>query len=48
MTIQTKEPSAIERYIDSEGRLTIEGLKLFQQMLAKLDDHEARIEALEP
>ena len=35
-------------YIDAEGRLTIEGLKLFEQLLAVLRDHEGRISVLEP
>jgi len=40
--------SPLVRYIDAEGKLTADGLRLFVLLLAMLDDHEARIAALEP
>lgn len=47
--------SAITRYVTPDGRLTLEGLQLFRDLLAALAvlqaqiaDHEARIAALEP
>lgn len=48
MTVQLLEPTLAERYIDENGRLTIEGVKLLERIVAMLRDHEARIEALEP
>lgn len=40
--------SDIVPYVDAQGRLTVEGMKLFQMMLAILRDHAQRIEDLEP
>jgi len=41
ITLET--PSQITQLIDANGRLTIEGAKLFQQMVAKIAELEARI-----
>ncbi|MDE0590420.1 hypothetical protein OU789_10825 [Halocynthiibacter sp. C4] len=38
----------IQKYFEPDGRLTAEGLMLFQLMLEVLRDFEARITALEP
>lgn len=48
MAVELFEPNLIEKYIDADGRLTIEGVKLFQRIIEMLRDHETRIEALEP
>jgi len=52
---QPPEPSLGEQYADAGGQLTIEGQELLQRMYealieaqAALQDHETRIEALEP
>lgn len=42
------EVSDLIQYIGPDGRLTVEGLKLFRQMIAVLRDHQKRIEDLEP
>lgn len=42
------EVSDLLPYVTPDGRLTVEGLKLFRQLLAVLRDHDARIEDLEP
>lgn len=46
MSIPT--PNAFQKYIDSDGRLTIEGIILLSQLVEKVIELEARIEALEP
>jgi len=48
MSLKPLEPTLIEQYIDKDGRLTIEGVKLLDRIIAILRDHEARIETLEP
>lgn len=48
MSVELLEPSPIEQYVDEEGRLTIEGVKLLQRLVEALRDHESRIETLEP
>lgn len=48
MTVKLLEPTLIEQYVDKDGRLTIEGVKLLERIIAMLRDHEARIETLEP
>jgi len=48
MTVTVEQPNNIERYIDANGRLTLEGIKLFQRIVAAINDHEARIVVLEP
>ena len=48
MTVKLLEPTLIEQYVDADGRLTIEGLKLLERIIAMLRDHEARIDTLEP
>jgi hypothetical protein len=47
VTVKLLEPVLIEQYIDADGRLTLEGMKLFERMINMLKDHEARITALE-
>ena len=55
MTVTVKDPSRLEIYVDKSGRLTLEGVKLIQEMAralreaqATIADHETRITALEP
>lgn len=48
MAVIVKEPTNVEQYIDEQGRLTVDGMRLFQQMIRQLKDHEARIVILEP
>lgn len=42
------EVSELLAYITPDGRLTVEGMKLFRQLIAMMRDHEARIVDLEP
>ena len=42
------EVNAILQYVMAQGTLTPEGMKLLQQIIAIIKDHEARITALEP
>ncbi|WP_156025874.1 hypothetical protein [Sulfitobacter sp. 20_GPM-1509m] len=48
MTVEVKLPNAIEQYVGPDGRLTLEGVKLIQRLVRAIEDHEARITALEP
>ncbi len=48
MSIQAKEPTNIEKYVDKDGRLTIDGLLYFQLVIRTLQDHEDRLVVLEP
>lgn len=48
MTVQVPIPASLVKYVKPDGRLTDEGLKLLERIVAKLDDHENRITALEP
>jgi hypothetical protein len=48
MPVKPPKPSSVERYVDKEGRLTLDGQRLFDQLLRVLADHEARIKVLEP
>lgn len=48
MSLSSEMPNGIERYIDPDGRLTLEGLKLFQRMISDLEAMDARIAVLEP
>lgn len=48
MTVQVDLPNGLERYVTAEGRLTIEGLKLLTKIVRSLEDHEARLQVLEP
>ena len=41
-------PKAPVRYVDSDGRLTPEGMQLLLAVVARLNDHETRLSALEP
>jgi len=43
MTVKLLEPNLIEKYTDAEGRLTLDGIKLFGRMIAMLKDHESRV-----
>ena len=43
-----KRPSNFIIYVEKDGRLTVDFLKLLQLWAAMLEDHEARITALEP
>lgn len=48
MAVEVKEPASVETYVDNQGRLTREGLKMIQQMVRAIKDHEDRIVVLEP
>ena len=48
MAVEVKEPASLEVYVDADGKLTREGLKLLQQMVRAIKDHETRIVVLEP
>ena len=43
MTVSVDLPSSLVRYVDADGRLTIEGVKLLQRMVKALEDHETRL-----
>ena len=52
---EVQAPNIQEKYVERDGRLTLEGMKLFAEWAdamaeakAELDDHETRITALEP
>lgn len=45
MSLPLTDPQTGQQYVDQTGRLTPEGLRLFQEMLAMLRDHEARLVA---
>ena len=42
------EINQLQQYFTPDGRLTVEGLRLFRQFILTMKDHEARIVALEP
>ena len=53
--IEVYDPSMLEKYFTTDGKLTVDGMKLFTQLIAAIkesqvtiEDHEARIGALEP
>lgn len=48
MTVPVNDPNPLEKYVDANGRLTLEGLKLLQAAIRAIRDHEDRIVALEP
>ena len=41
----TEKPNAQVRYVNPDGTLTAEGMKLFLKWIATLDNHEARLVA---
>lgn len=41
-------PLVSARYVDADGRLTPEGHAFFAALARRLNDHEARLAALEP
>jgi hypothetical protein len=41
-------PNAIERYVDSDGRLTLEGIKILQRLVLAVQSLDERVRALEP
>lgn len=43
-----KRPNPQEKYVEADGRLTLDGLKLIELMQARIEELEKRIEALEP
>ena len=43
MAVKVEKPNTVERYVGPDGRLTIEGVKLLQRIVAAIDDHEARL-----
>lgn len=40
-------PDSQTKYVDKDGRLTVEGLKYFDQMAREIADLKARLAALE-
>ncbi len=46
--MSVERPNQAVVYVDANGRLTLEGIKLFLRLIDKLDSLEARIAALEP
>lgn len=48
MSITAKQPNGIEQYVDANGRLTLEGIKLLQRVVNDLNSLDARVTALEP
>jgi hypothetical protein len=45
--MSVQEPQAQVKYIQDDGRLTPEGMRLFLAWVAKMNDLERRIAALE-
>jgi len=45
MAVKIDEANAITRYVDADGKLTVEGLRLFQLIVKMLKDHETRLVA---
>lgn len=45
MAVQVPIPNELERYVKPDGRLTKEGIILWQQIVSKLTDHEDRLDA---
>lgn len=45
MALPLIKPEAFERYVDGDGRLTPEGMRMFLYLLAYVEDHEARLTA---
>ncbi len=43
MTVEVTAPSQDVVYVTKDGRLTLEGLRLLIQIIAKLEDHETRL-----
>ena len=48
MAIEPIDLNAITRIVDQDGFPTTEMIKIIQQLVLIIQDHEARIEALEP
>jgi hypothetical protein len=48
MTVPVDLPNGLERYVDANGRLTIEGQKLFRKLVLAVQDMETRLKVLEP
>ena len=45
MAVNVEEANAITKYVDSDGKLTVEGLRLLQLIVKMLKDHETRLTA---
>lgn len=45
MTVEVKLPNIQEQYITKDGRLTVEGAKLFLEWVKAIQDHEVRLVA---
>lgn len=48
MTVEVQDPIQLVRYVDQNGRLTLEGIILIQRLVDAIADLEARVTALEP
>lgn len=46
--MSAERPSSLTRYITPDGRLTVEGLKFFEKMVAEIRRLEALIDAHHP
>lgn len=45
MALPLIRPQAFNQYVDKDGRLTPEGMRMFLYLLAYVEDHEARLVA---
>ena len=41
-------PNKMTRYVDANGRLTLEGMKLFQRLIDGMQEVDERLKVLEP
>lgn len=48
MTVEVQLPIQGVRYVDADGRLTLDGVLLLQRIVDALEEMEARLQALEP
>lgn len=48
MNVPVESPQQFTRYVDAEGRLTTEGVIMFQKLVEAIQDLQSRVEALEP
>ena len=46
--MNVEQPNGIEQYVDKDGRLTLEGIKLLQRIVDALEELDARVTVLEP
>lgn len=48
MTVEVKQPIALQKFVNEDMTLTLDGLELLQRIVEALQDHETRIDTLEP